>query len=154
MLTLSLFLMNLVFGDRFCFKVSTFCFSPIESKRKIQIVHEHLENKNTDGLRQHPDGRGQTDVAQTRTGSRHMMNTGSNERNSITGFNEKSGICQTEIDLSSSCIELIVHRWVIYVVSETMSHRVWVIIYKSQITFDMFRNDGTIRRKKYRDHPR
>jgi len=116
---------KLSFKRLFKFKQKDDQNSPIESKRKIQIVHEHLENKNTDGLGQQPDGRLQADVAQTRTGSRHMMNTGSNERNSITGFNEKSGICQTEIDLSSSCIELIVHR-----------------------------NDGTIRRKKYRDHPR
>ena len=50
---------------------------------------------------------GMNEVA--RTGSKHM-NTGTNERNSITGMNEKNGICQTEIDLSSSCIELIVHR--------------------------------------------
>ena len=102
--------------DRFSFKV---CFSsgPIESKRKIQIVHEHLENtpnkqtKEISGqmISGHPGQSliGMNEVA--RTGSKHM-NTGTNERNSITGMNEKNGICQTEIDLSSSCIELIVHR--------------------------------------------
>ena len=99
--------------DRFSFKV---CFSsgPIESKRKIQIVHEHLENtpnRSTSGQIQSGHA-GQSLIGMnevTRTGSKHM-NTGMIERNSITGMNEKNGICQTEIDLSSSCIELIVHR--------------------------------------------
>ena len=99
--------------DRFSFKV---CFSsgPIDSKRKIQIVHEHLENtpnrEDTFGKISGNSGQiaGQ-DSPVPRTGSKHMTRM-TNERNSITGMNDKNGICQTEIDLSSSCIELIVHR--------------------------------------------
>ena len=131
---------------------SVFSGASIES-RKIQIVHEHLENnptspdKNTSGLVK-SEPKGTTGTSRTNTGSKHMMMS-SSERNSISGTNEKNGICQTEIDLSSSCIELIVHRWVIF-----MSHILWVIYYESYIMSNMFSNDGTIRRKKYRDHPR
>ena len=101
--------------DRFSFKV---CFSsgPIDSKRKIQIVHEHLENtpnrEKTDTFGQISGKSGQIGGQSSpvpRTGSKHMTRM-TNERNSITGMNDKNGICQTEIDLSSSCIELIVHR--------------------------------------------
>ena len=107
--------MNLVSAIDFVSKLKV-CFSggSIESKRKIQIVHEHLENnpsspdKNTSGLVK-SELNGTTGAPRTNTGSKHMMMS-SSERNSISGTNEKNGICQTEIDLSSSCIELIVHR--------------------------------------------